>query len=409
MYHSGISTLWLRQNSERRARFEQRRKLWLQVHLWLGWFAGAVFVLLGLTGSVNVFRWDIDEWLNPELIAADAGGAPKPLDQVLQTLRAAHPERSGSWSLELPRHPAGMLTARHFRQTGEGEPEILFVSVNPYTAQIVANRRYSDFGFLVTWIYRLHGTFFLGQAGWYAVGTLGLLVLVSLGSGLYLWWPKNGKWRQALTFKRNASRQRLVFDLHKLCGAYGLVVLLAIAFSGVCLVFADYVRPVVALFSPLYGGFNPQPEAPPGTASSPLDGAGPLPAEQAVRVAQQVFPEAQLRFVKTPAGPQGYYAVQLRQPGEASLFFTATSVWIDQYSGQVLAVRDPRRFTAGETFLNLMWPLHNGEALGTPGRIAVCAAGFFPLLLYVTGLMRWLQKRRAQGRKRAEAKPQAME
>jgi hypothetical protein len=26
-------------------------------------------------------------------------------------------------------------------------------------------------------------------------------------------------------------------------------------------------------------------------------------------------------------------------------------------------VRDPNTFTAGETFLNLMWPLHNGEAL----------------------------------------------
>lgn len=57
--------------------------------------------------------------------------------------------------------------------------------------------------------------------------------------------------------------------------------------------------------------------------------------------------------------------------------------------------RDPNRFTAGETFLNLMWPLHNGDALRLPGRILVCITGFVPLVLYVTGIIRWLQKRRA--------------
>jgi uncharacterized iron-regulated membrane protein len=88
----------------------------------------------------------------------------------------------------------------------------------------------------------------------------------------------------------------------------------------------------------------------------------------------------------------------MRQPEEASLFFTTTTVWVDQFSGEVLAVRDPNTVTAGETVLNLMWPLHNGEALGLAGRILVRIAGFVPLVLYVTGLIRWLQKRKAARR-----------
>jgi uncharacterized iron-regulated membrane protein len=71
-------------------------------------------------------------------------------------------------------------------------------------------------------------------------------------------------------------------------------------------------------------------------------------------------------------------------------------VWVDQNSGKVLAVQDPNQFTAGETFLNLMWPLHNGEAFGFAGRILWCVMGLTPLVLYVSCLIRWLQKRKAR-------------
>jgi len=48
--------------------FKSRRKLWLKVHLYLGLFAGAVFVLTGLTGSLLAFEFPLDEWLNAKLM-----------------------------------------------------------------------------------------------------------------------------------------------------------------------------------------------------------------------------------------------------------------------------------------------------------------------------------------------------
>lgn len=47
---------------------KSRRKLWLKVHLYLGLFAGAVFVLAGLTGSLLAFESPLDEWLNLKLM-----------------------------------------------------------------------------------------------------------------------------------------------------------------------------------------------------------------------------------------------------------------------------------------------------------------------------------------------------
>jgi len=46
------------------------------------------------------------------------------------------------------------------------------------------------------------------------------------------------------------------------------------------------------------------------------------------------------------------------------------------------------------------------EALRLPGRILVWITGFVPLVLYATGIIRWLQKRRAakQLKTRLEAK-----
>jgi uncharacterized iron-regulated membrane protein len=74
-------------------------------------------------------------------------------------------------------------------------------------------------------------------------------------------------------------------------------------------------------------------------------------------------------------------------------------IWVDPYDGTILAVNDPHQYTAGQKFLEWQYPLHSGEAFGLPGRIFVLILGFVPLLLYVTGLIRWLQKRRAAGRK----------
>ena len=73
-----------------------------------------------------------------------------------------------------------------------------------------------------------------------------------------------------------------------------------------------------------------------------------------------------------------------------------TILWVDQYSGKVLKVKDPHQLSPGNAFLNIQLPLHNGEILGEPGRVLVLIAGFAPLLLMITGVIHWLKKRRSK-------------
>lgn len=92
------------------------------------------------------------------------------------------------------------------------------------------------------------------------------------------------------------------------------------------------------------------------------------------------------------------YEVVLRQPGEPSRSFGRTQVYVDARTGAVLAVRDPRADTAADAFMAWQFPLHNGEAFGPAGRWAVFATGLAPAVLYATGLVLWVRKRRARRR-----------
>jgi uncharacterized iron-regulated membrane protein len=57
---------------------------------------------------------------------------------------------------------------------------------------------------------------------------------------------------------------------------------------------------------------------------------------------------------------------------------------------------DPIEFTAGDTFIHWLHPLHSGEAFDMPGRFLVLLTGLSCPILFITGLMRWQQKRRAE-------------
>jgi uncharacterized iron-regulated membrane protein len=96
--------------------------------------------------------------------------------------------------------------------------------------------------------------------------------------------------------------------------------------------------------------------------------------------------------------PTHAYDLQIRQAGAPMNRFPRTHLYIDQYSGNVLAVYDPKADGWGDTVLNWLVPLHDGKAFGMMGRIIVFVLGLLPSVMFVTGFMRWNQKHRARKR-----------
>jgi uncharacterized iron-regulated membrane protein len=378
------------------------RKLWLRVHLYLGLFGGALFVVMSLTGSFLVFYKAIDEWLNPVLLTTNGSGPYKPLNKVVATAQAAAPP--GGWleSFELPSHEHEVLKAWHKVPTDRVDQfRWYLVTIDPYTGSILSRDR--EWGtYLVSFIYELHESLLIDELGRTLVGFAAIFLLISIGTGLFLWWPRSGRVRQAFLPVLGGSRIRRHYQWHKLTGAYSAIVLTVLAATGLYLAFPAYVIPLVSVFSPVDGS-----EDEGSVQSHPVSGVPPLSAEQAVELVQSLFPDGRITYIGIPHEAADAYEMTMHRPGDVRASAGNSMVWLDQYSGAVLKVRDWQTYTAGERFVAWLFPLHNGEAFGLIGRWIVCIAGLIPLLLCVTALRMWWLKRQAHRRQEGSSDDRA--
>lgn len=363
------------------------RLIWLKAHLWLALSAGLFFVLIGLTGSLSVYREDIDEFFNPQLVIAHPQGEWQSLDRIMASVRNAHPKRYGSWTLEMPRSPHSMITVWYDKPT-ETFFELyapLMVSVNPYTAEVVSSRFWG--ATLTTWLLDLHTQLLMNRFGWNTVGILGVLLILSVCSGLCLWWPGYKNIVSALKVNYRTGVIKLLFDVHRLTGVLIAPVLIVLALTGVMLSYPEFLEKLVGTSGMAHG------ETGRSIASTANPNDHPTGIESAEFIARGSFPRSTLRRVTTPTGDSGIYRINLRQPGEVNQRHPFTTVWVDRWSGQTREVRDPYQFSAGETALTWIWPLHTGEALGSKARFIWFLSGFGLCFLYVSGVLRWLHRR----------------
>jgi len=387
-----------------------RRKWWLFVHLWLGLVLGFFLAIFGITGSILVFHAEINELLNPKLLTVavpEPNPAYQPLAPIFQAGRNAMPETAKHTFADYPRNETAAFKLMYALPIANGVTESWEVYVNPYTTQVTGKQLMSTSDNIIPhtfigFIFELHYALLLGrEIGYAVVGIMGALLIISVLTGLILWWPLTGKWRQALTIKRKASVERLNFDLHKTSGFYTTVVLVPVLFSGVYMDIPEYVVPVLEVFSPVTYRYWFH-STPPSTNK-----AGDNPAismAEAVAIADKRYPTGRANWIYGATQPTSTYTICKDGVAEQGSFLHRRCVVIDQYSGKILDVDDPAIGTAGEVFTHWQWPLHSGQAFGWTGRILVFLSGFACPLLFVTGVIRWWQKRKAKNWVDARAK-----
>jgi uncharacterized iron-regulated membrane protein len=126
---------------------------------------------------------------------------------------------------------------------------------------------------------------------------------------------------------------------------------------------------------------------------------GPAAAEAA---ADRLYPSGRLWMLSAPKGEDDIYYVWKRDVEELGPFIGYREFVIDQYSGELLKVYDSGTGSAGDVLMDWQWPLHSGQAFGWPGRALVFLSGLVCPVLYVTGIIRWLQKRKANAASRSD-------
>ncbi|RIZ65006.1 MAG: PepSY domain-containing protein [Methylococcales bacterium] len=366
------------------------RKIFLKIHLYISLWLGAFLVIAGLTGSILVYEHTLDKFFNSEsMLIEHPGNQSKSIAELINSANLQSPIKGATSHIQLPTSPDEALIIR-YQMPAEGNHKghnhhFYELMLNQYTGEVIGQR--DQFTSLMGLVLRLHFNLFADETGQLIMGITSLLTLLLIMTGIYVWWPKLKHLKAAFIIKRNASPTRFNFDLHKTVGIYTALILFSVSLSGVHFNMPYLFRPIVNYFSPVD---NMRAAV---VSEKVMDVS--ISTETAINIAEQIFPGIEVKRVSFPANKTGVYMVMGKQIDEMSDKGT-TILWVDQYSGKVLKVKDPHQLSPGNAFLNIQLPLHNGEILGEPGRVLVLIAGFAPLLLMITGVIHWLKKRRSK-------------
>lgn len=370
------------------------------MHRWIGFGVGLILAIAGLTGSLLVFWQPIDRLLNPDLLAAESDCTPpshRSLDEMVEAARRRVPPEGALIRVAMPGAERPLLWGQYtLPLPGADWDDQYELFVQPCSGQVFGPRLWDTqdrpwTGPLMGVVMRIHVSLLLNQRGlWlgnHILSTSCIVLMISIVSGLWLWWPRQGRWRRALRLRVDSSAQRLTYDIHRTVGACAALLLLMSLFTG------------LHMYEPWHGFINQAVRAVSGGTRlgttevvTERQSVGTfISASQAVAAAQAAHPDSELQSLEMPTDERVAYAVVL-----ATGAVWNTYVTIDAQTGLVLDTRGPRDASAGDSFLNWLFPLHTGKAFGLTGRIVILCLGIMPSVLYVTGLIRWLQKRRGQ-------------
>jgi uncharacterized iron-regulated membrane protein len=366
------------------------RKIVNWLHLWLGIALCLPFMLQGLTGSILVYGDDLDR-LFGTVPQAHVVGEMQPPAAILAAGQKALPPGFTANRLTMPAQPG---EAAILRAGGKSRAEAQQIYLDPVSLEVLAIRGTQD-GWL-RFVHNLHANLLLeGRPGRATIGWLGTVLLVMTISGFYLWWPRNGKWRQAITIKRGAKDYRLQRDLHGMAGFWTLPLLLLMTVSGLSMCFPQTIGEGIRAILPgrdlREAVTTTKVAVPPGMPGMPLD--------QVIALAQPVASGRRFAVAYLPLKPEQPWRLAFAKAGEGTDLPPVT-VLVDPYRGDLLEVQDPARYTAGEGLLVWLRPLHYGLAAGPLYQALICLTGLSLPLFAVTGITMWWLKGRAKQRSR---------
>ena len=217
----GLWQRWVRQPQ----RVWLRRALF-QVHLWTGLAIGLYVVMLSLTGSVLVYRNELDLALRTPRPTFERGRPGISEDALRTAAQRAYP----GWTVTSVgtafnrRSPTMDVTVE---KDGE-KKERLF---NPYTGEDLGDAMTRGESFML-WLVSLHDELLFDREGRWWNGFFSAVFTVLVLTGLVVWWPGMSRWKRSLGVKWSSGWKRFNWDLHSALGFWLFLFMLMWGVSG---------------------------------------------------------------------------------------------------------------------------------------------------------------------------------
>lgn len=351
------------------------RNAWFQLHKWIGLILAIAIIPISITGAALVWHDALDDWLNPQRVVEGSATLP-PAAYVSAAANALAPgERL--MSLRIPEDGAIVASAARAPQKGGGRPVRTSIWIDPATARVL-DRAGSNEG-AVRVMHVLHGSLYIPGWGRPIVGWVGVAMLLSSMTGLWLWWPTVGSWIKGLRWRRHNN---LDTNLHHLMGFWIAIPLFVLSLTGVWISFPS----VFAVFN----GAEAQTPREAGPSRQQRMRAQPLAApatslDAAIAGATAAAPGA-VSQITWPTDVEPDWKISVRPPEGRPAQVTIA----DATSDASVAPPEPRE---GETTARLMRRIHDGTDMGIVWQVIVFLGGLLPAILSVTGLIMWWRAR----------------
>ncbi|MDX2180236.1 MAG: PepSY-associated TM helix domain-containing protein [Bryobacteraceae bacterium] len=342
------------------------RTLWA-IHKWAGLVFGSLLFLVLFTGTVAVFKEEIDWAVTPALRVTPRDR----LASIDDVLRAAGAAASG---VVMPADPATAYTV----YVGAKQ-----VFVDPYTARVTGSREGEH---LANVIRQAHARFyFFGWQGRVFVGFLGFALLASAVTGLLIYGPflrgvfaQGKRWWQI-----REGFQLATSDWHKLIGVASLALNIVWASTGAVLGLENLLRYTPELSKTIHRT--------PSAKTSPED-RPKIGGDAALAAAKLALPGLQPTSLLLPSPKSGHYTIYGNIGGH---FARHAANWalIGAYDGRTVAVSDSRTVSGGVRVYDWMEPLHFGDFAGTGVKLLYLLFALASSALPITGFVLWWTKR----------------
>lgn len=224
------------------------RRALFQVHLWLGLALGLYVVVLSLTGSVLVYRNELDRYFAAPRAALRPDATPMTKEQIQEHAARLYPgwtitgvyegryvarggrggARAGGPAGGRGRRPPDPTASVEFAR-GEETKTRLF---DPYDGTDLGDNFTSGQAWML-WLVRLHDELLLERPdGPWLNGALSLAFTLVVLTGFVVWWPGVARWTRSLRFSFRSGWKRFNWDLHSVLGFWLFLFMLMWGISG---------------------------------------------------------------------------------------------------------------------------------------------------------------------------------
>ncbi|MDH7943521.1 PepSY-associated TM helix domain-containing protein [Pseudohongiella sp. SYSU M77423] len=365
-------------------------KLLFKVHSYLALLAVVPILIVCVTGSILVFKHEIDSLLRGELVRVEPQSQRMPLDSLLASVNQAHPDYEAvGWTLFQDPGRADQMYVME-----KGTSDWSYVFLNQYTGQVLQEPQLYD-QFLTDWLLELHFNFLLHDAGMLVTSFFAAILMLLGLTGLYL---HRKFWKNFFTLRWKSRLVVYFSDMHKLVGVIASPVLIILAFTGIWWNVVAYLYEMQehadgsehhVMVDRLYGE--------------------QVSFDAIVASAEQRIAGFEATYLTLPYEP----GVDIQVWGDVPTGNILTSeyasvVTFDELSGDWLSTYDIREATTGAVIVDSYRRLHFGDFAGLLSKALWALLGLSPVLLSVTGLTLWW-KRRSQRQRAREKRREKLE